>query len=252
MSTISSGGAAYFLQFQATPIILTGGVAGNIAGGALPLVNISNAISFPGGLLSPGIDLPDLDALFANFQPLPGSTLISQAIGEYPFANQAVAANAVIQQPLVISMLMTCPAGAGAGYSTKSTIMQSIQSTVDQHNKSGGLYTILTPSFPYTDCVMRGLTDVSGTQIKQVQWLYRWDFEKPLVTLQAAAQAYNAQMGQIANSMPGGTSGFGAQNLTGTTVGATAPTSIPSAGQGSLLISGGPSPVIGAAGIGGA
>jgi hypothetical protein len=244
MSTISPGGAAYFLQFQASPIILTGGVAGNIAGGALPLLNISSAISFPFGLLSPGSELPSLDGLFANFQPLPGSSLISQESGEYPFANQAVAANAVIQQPLTISMLMTCPAGAGAGYSSKSTVMQSIQSTIDQHNKSGGLYTILTPSFPYTDCVMLGLTDVSGSTTKQVQWLYRWDFRKPLITLAASQQAYNAQMGQIAANMPGGTLGTGQQNLVGTTVGAGAPGAIPSAGQGVGLLPGGGYPAL--------
>jgi hypothetical protein len=241
MSTISPGGSSFLLQFQATPIVLTGGLASGIAGGILPLVSVSNAISFPGGLLSTGSSFPDLDELFANFQPLPGSTLIDQAIGEYPFANQTVAANAVIQLPLKISMLMTCPAGAGGGYLTKSAVMQSIQATVSQHNQSEGLYTILTPAFAYTNCVMKALTDVSGTQTKQVQWLYRWDFEQPLVSLQAAAQAFNAQMSQIANNLPGGLTGFGQQNLVGSTVGGTAPASIPSAGQGSVLVGGGAS-----------
>jgi hypothetical protein len=244
MSTISPGGASFLLQFQATPIVLTGGVASGIAGGILPLVSVSNAISFPGGLLSTGTSFPDLDELFAYFQPIPGSTLIDQAIGEYPFANQTVAANAVIQQPLKISMLMTCPAGAGGGYLTKSAVMQSIQATVSQHNQSEGLYSILTPAFAYTNCVMKALTDVSGTQTKQVQWLYRWDFEQPLVTLQAAATAFNAQMSQIANNLPGGTTGIGPQNLVGSTIGASAATAIPSAGQGSVLLPGGGFPAL--------
>jgi hypothetical protein len=239
MSTMSSGAASYALQFQAAPIILTGGVASSIAGGVLPLINISNAISFPYGLLTTGSDLPTLDELFANYQPLPSSTLIDQEIGTYPFANQTVAANAVIQLPLKISMLMTCPAGAGAGYASKSTIMQSIQATVKQHNTSGGLYTIMTPAFAYTNCVMLRLTDVSGAQMKQVQWLYRWDFEQPLVTLAAAQQAYNAQMGRIAAGLPGGTTGTGPQSVAGTTVGGYAPASVPSTGQGAPTLPGG-------------
>lgn len=243
MSTISPGGAAYQLQYQISPIILTGGIASGVAGGLIPFVNISNAVSFVGGLLSGGT-LTSLDESFAYFQPLPQSTLIEQDIGEYPFANQTTAANAVIQKPLHISMLMICPAGAGGGYSSKSVVMQSIQTTVNQHNTSGGLYTILTPNFAYTNCVMRALVDVSGSGTHQVQWMYRWDFEQPLVTLQAAEQAYNAQMGQIAGNMPGGTSGTGAANLTGTTVGGMAPAAIPSTGQGSVTLPGGGYPAL--------
>ena len=202
--SISSGGASFKLEFQISPIVMTGGIAANILGGALPVLSLSNAISFVGGLLTPGSDAIGLDDYFAYFQPLPGGTLIDQQIGMYPFANQAVAANAVIQQPLTISMLMVCPAGRGGGYASKSAMMQSLQASFYSHNTSGGLYTILTPSFPYVDCVMTAMTDVSSGQTKQVQNAYKLDFLKPLVTLAAAAGAQNALMSQISSGMPVG------------------------------------------------
>ena len=115
--SLSSGAAAFKLSFAISPIVMTGGIASNVPGGVLPVLSISDAISFVGGLLSPGDDVLDLDDYFAYFQPLPGGTLIDQTIGMYPFANQTVAANAVIQQPLAISMLMISPAGRGGGRS---------------------------------------------------------------------------------------------------------------------------------------
>ena len=124
----------------------------------------------------------------------------------YPFANQQVAANAVIQQPLTISMLMVCPAGRGGGYSSKSALMQSLQASFNNHNTSGGLYTILTPAFPYTDCVMTAMTDISSGATHQVQNSYKLDFLKPLVTLAAASGAQNALMSQISAGLPTGLS----------------------------------------------
>ncbi len=199
---MSSGAVTFQLQYQVSPIVMTGGIASNLLGSMLPVLSLSNSISFIDGLLSPGSTAPSLDDYFAYFQPLPGGTLIDQQIGMYPFANQAVAANAVIQQPLTISMLMVCPVGAGGGYATKAALMQSLQSSFYQHNTSGGLYTILTPFFPYTDCVMTSMTDVSSGQTKQVQNAYKLDFLKPLVTLAAVSQAQNALMSQIGAGVP--------------------------------------------------
>jgi hypothetical protein len=232
----SSGLIAYRLQFDISPIVLTGGVASNIAGAALPLINISQALSFPGGLLQSGSDISSLDDFMLHFQPLPGSTLLDQQIGMYPFANQAVAANAVIQQPLAISMLMICPAGSGGGYLTKSATLNSLQATLQQHNQSEGLYTIITNAFTYTDCVMINMTDVSTGQTKQTQNMYKIDFIKPLISQAAAAQAFNALMGNISNNLPSSGTQFGTGNLTGSTVGAQAPSVVPSAGQGAITV----------------
>lgn len=206
MSGISSGAVAFQLAYQISPIVMTGGIASALPGSMLPLLSLSNALSFAGGLLTPGSVAPSTSEYFAYFQPLPGGTLIDQQIGMYPFANQTVAANAVIQQPLVISMQMVCPAGGGGGYATKAALMQSLQSSFDQHNKSGGLYTILTPFFPYVDCVMTAMTDISRGDTKQVQNTYKLDFLKPLVSLAAAQGAQNALMSQISGGVPTGLS----------------------------------------------
>jgi hypothetical protein len=198
----SSGLISYRLQFDISPIVMTGGIASAIPGAALPIIMLSDAIAFVGGILSSGGDALSLDDYFSHFQAYAGSTLIDQDIGMYPFANQTVAANAIIQKPLAISMLMFCPAGRGAGYASKSAIMTSIRQSFYQHNVNGGLYTILTPSYPYVDCVMSDMVDLSTTMTKQVQNIYKLDFIQPLVSLAAAQSAYNKEMGQVANGMP--------------------------------------------------
>lgn len=196
---ISPGLAAYKLTFQLSPIILTGGIAAAIPGGMLPIISITEAINFVDGLLSGGDNLDDLDGFFANFHPLPGASIIDQQIGKYPFANQAVAANAVIRQPLMISMRMICPARDNAGYATKLATMLALQATLSQHNAQGGTYTIATPSFFFVDCVMTGMRDTSNAGTKQPQNTWQLDFEKPLLTLADAQQAQNNLMSQISN-----------------------------------------------------
>ena len=74
MSGISAGAASFKLSFVLSPLVLTGGLASNIPGGALPALALSQAISFTGGLLNPGEPL-GLDDYFAQFQPLPGSDI---------------------------------------------------------------------------------------------------------------------------------------------------------------------------------
>lgn len=162
-------------------------------------MSITQALSFVDGLLSGGDDLTDLDDFFAHFVPVPGSTLADQQIGKYPFANQTVAANAVIAQPLNISLRMICPARDESGYALKLATMQALQATVTAHNASGGTYIVATPSHFYTNLVFLRLYDVARGDDVQVQNTYQWDFEAPLLTLQAAQQAQNNLMSQITN-----------------------------------------------------
>lgn len=199
---ISAGLEVFKLSFQLSPVILTGGIANFIPGGMLPLLSITQSASFLEGLLSGSDDLADPDQFFANFHPLPGATMIDQQIGKYPFANQTVAANAVITQPLTISMRMICPARGELGYAVKLATMMAVQATLAQHNASGGTYTIATPSFFFTNCVMLGMKDVSNTEDKQAQNTWQLDFEKPLLTLQDAQQAQNNLMSQISAGTP--------------------------------------------------
>jgi hypothetical protein len=196
--SISPGMAVFKMAFQLSPIILTNGIANLIPGGMLPIVLITEALNFVDTLLTGNLSsLENLDSFFANFHPLPGSTLISQAIGKYPLANQQVAANAIIVKPLTISVRMICPVQEEAGYFLKLATMMTLQSALSTHNVSGGTYTILTPSFPYTNCVFLQMTDVSSAESKQAQNAYQMDFEQPLLTLQSIQQAQNNLMSQI-------------------------------------------------------
>jgi hypothetical protein len=203
----SAGQWAYKLAFEISPITLTGGVALNIPGGMLPILAITQAGSYA-GLISGGANV-NPDDFFANFFPLPGSTLIDQQIGHYPFANQTVAANAIIVQPLTVSLLMRVPVRDPGGYATKLANMMAIQATLHQHNISGGTYTVATPVYPYTNCVMRGMVDVSSGDTLQAQIAYRLDFEQPLISLEDATAAQNIMMQQLTSGVKTSGANFG-------------------------------------------
>lgn len=201
--SISAGLVAWKMSFQLSPIIFNRGIATAMPGGMLPIIVITEALNFTEGLLSGAEDL-NLDDFFANFEPLPGSSLIDQAIGKYPFANQAVAANAVIRNPLQISMRMICPARGAAGYASKLATMTALQSAIAFHNSLGGTYTVATPSYFYTNCIMTGMKDTSRADSEQRQNTYQLDFEQPLLTLQDAIIAQGNLMSRITAALPVG------------------------------------------------
>lgn len=178
-------------SFVLSPIIFTYGIASNVDGGMLTISQV---------LHDDNIENPD-DA-FAQFQPLAGSNLIENVFGEYPFANQAVAANAVITQPLMISFLMICPVKLEDGYSDKLSRITSLKSSLDQHINSGGTFTLATPSYTYTNCLLISLKDVTGNDTKQSQSIWQWDFRKPLLTEEDADTAQNTMMNKISGGTP--------------------------------------------------
>lgn len=225
------GYAAYKLSFQLSPIILVNGIAAPMPGGLLPIIAITEAVNFAAGILSAGDNTLDLDDFFANFHPLPGASLIDQKLGEYPFANQAVAANAVIPQPLVISYRMFCPAQQSGGYAFKLATMMALQATLAQHNISGGTYTCATPSFFFTNCVMLGMRDTSAADSHQAQNTWQLDFRKPLLTLADAQQAQNNLMSRITNQtmIPGLPSWSGLEPTVGNQASVAGPSVVPAA-----------------------
>jgi hypothetical protein len=188
--------AAYTLAFQVSPIILQGGIAAGTPGGMLPIIALTGQlVSFvQGAVTNSGLTTADF---FAQFLPIPGATLINNAIGTYPFANQQVAANAIIQQPLNISLLMNAPVNSEGGYLTKLPIFTALQSSLQLHNNSGGTYSIATPAYIYTNCLMTGMSDVTGSDSKQNQTIWQLDFVQPLITLAQAAQAQNGLMSKL-------------------------------------------------------
>ena len=197
VSTISAlGNAAFQLAYELSPISFSGGIAQGIEGGVLPIIAITEATNFVLGLLSGPQNLT-LDNFFAHFQPLPGSTLLDLQISSYPFANQAVAANATISQPLTLSYLMRCPSRNIAGYWAKGSILTGLQQAITQHARLGGTYICATPAAYYPNGILTALRDVSDAQSKQPQNAYQWDFTFPLLTQQQAQATQNSLMSKI-------------------------------------------------------
>ena len=192
----SAGSSQFKLSYEINPIVLTGGIASGIPGGALTVLSLLQALSF--GALTGTSDV-GLDDTFANFYPLAGGTLIENQVGNYPFANMTVAANAMIAQPLAISLMMRIPVRDSGGYDTKTTVMTSLQNAIKQHCQAGGTFGVATPTFYYDNTLLIKLHDVSGGEILQAQYQYQWDFLKPLVTLDDAAAVQSASMALLSS-----------------------------------------------------
>lgn len=198
--SVSVGQSNFRIAYELSPIVLTGGIATNMPGGKLPILSLLQASSFSAGVLQ-GATLADAaqtdtDQFFAHFRPLPGADLIAQDIAHYPFANQAVAANATIQKPLRVGLRMIAPASSTVPFTMKLAIMTSVQNQLTAHNAAGGTYIVYTPSFFYTDCLLESLAQ-EGDDGNQSQVSWRWIFERPLLTLQSAQAAQNNLMGKL-------------------------------------------------------
>jgi hypothetical protein len=195
------------LLYQVSPIILTGGLASFISGGMLPMLALTNPNAFTNNLLGSNENF-ELDDAFAVFQPAVGGSLVEQIAATYPFANLSVAANAIIRNPINVSLLMMTPMRTEGAWAMKLAVMSALKATLDQHNNAGGTYTVCTPAMIYTDMILLNLTDVSIAQSPIPQNAWRWDFTRPLVSLQDAAGAESNLMNQITNGVapPGGTS----------------------------------------------
>jgi hypothetical protein len=172
MTTVSQ--TAFELAYEISPIYLVN-----------PLV----PIPVPLITLTEMFDIPGIEngEFFAHFKPLSNGTLEEWQIAEYPFANLTMAANAVIQMPLKISMLMVCPAQTGGGYTLKQAQLTALKLGIDTHIQSGGTFTILTPAYTYTNCLLTSLRDITPPSEKQVQIIYQWDFVQPLITTSAVS-----------------------------------------------------------------
>jgi hypothetical protein len=178
------------LSYQVCPIIMTGGIASQIPGGIMPLLML-----FGGGM-------NDLDDAFGAFNVLPGGNLIHQTISKYPFANQYVAANATINEPLTISVIMDAPMRGPRAWAVKQAVMTALKSTLESHNVQGGTYTVLTPAYMYDNLIMTSLTDNSRGNSSLPQNAWRFDFERPLVALADLQGAYNQLMNKITSGLP--------------------------------------------------
>ena len=195
------GRTLFQLGFQISPIILVNGLAIGMPGAMLPIVVLTEAVNFIQGLLAGGTTL-SLDNFFAQFEPLPGSRLISQTVGKYPLANQQVAANAVIAQPLNVSMRMLCPVRQPGGWITKLATLTALQTALAAHNASGGTYIVATPAQIWTNGLLTAVEDISSGRGSQTQTEFRFDFEFPLITQAQAQSVLGGLMSRISGGLP--------------------------------------------------
>lgn len=182
----------YIYSFQDSPIILVGGAAGT---GKLPISMVINAEFFPQGITQPGT--PSAKP-FASFRPVPGNTLVVNEVATYPFANQAVAANAVIASPLAVSIEMVLPMTSELPMWRKLGLITNLKSTIDQHTALGGYYIVVTPTFVYNTCLLTSLVDATDLDYgAQPQTRFIWNFEQPLLTSEQLQAAQNPTMSRI-------------------------------------------------------
>ncbi|EKJ9898009.1 hypothetical protein PJ369_000704 [Salmonella enterica] len=189
----------YKLGFEISPVILCDGVAQSIPGGMLPIVALTQSASYVSGLMGGAIELTDLDKYFCHWRAAPGGTMVDYDIGRYPFANQAVAANALLSQPLRIPMLMDAPVNENTGAMTKLVTLSSLQAVLQAHASLGGTFIVATPGIIYSNCILKAVRDVTGSNepLPQRQWL--WEFEQPLLSETGAEQAINSYLNKIDN-----------------------------------------------------
>ncbi len=238
---MSLGQSAFELGFVISPIVLTNGIAQNAPAGMVPIVSLLNGPGFFGdaninNAISLGVDAirAGTGDWFAYFDIPGGATLINNQYGMYPFANQRVAANAVIVQPSAVSLIMHCPWKNAGDAWIKTAIMAGLKTSLDQHTNLGGTYTVVTPSYTYTNQLLVSLRDVSapGAGDTQRQTTWEWAFTGPLLTLKDAEAAQNSLMQKIG---PNGTpvtgdpaSASGPQTAVGNPFSGQGPASAPS------------------------
>lgn len=207
----SSFRTIYDLAFQVSPIFLQGGIAASVPYGMLPIIALTGQIaSFAqSALLGQKFNIEDF---FARFVPLPGASVVSQSVGMYPFANQSVAGNATIQNPLNVSLRMIAPVKSPSGYITKLPILAALSSSLRQHNNAGGTYVVALPSHIYETMILVDMVDITGDQRQQqIEW--QLDFVAPLISQQSAQQAYSGLMSKIAaGQMTSPTDGWSGSN----------------------------------------
>ena len=180
--------SSYEYSFQTTPIMLRGGYAG---AGTLPIVNLLMPQNYPNGVTSASTSQYSMPT-FATFKPLPGCTLMENEVATYPVANQTTAANAVITNPLRISLEMLVPANGTITVLNKGPLIGALKATLDIHTAKGGWYDVITPAFVYQGCLLTSLIDASDDDFgkqPQVRWI--WNFMQPLINQAAAAASAN-------------------------------------------------------------
>lgn len=182
--------------YQIAPILLVQGIAANLPNnGQMTILALTEG--------SDSVNYADDNEYFAHFEPLPGGTLVDFTPAEYPFASMNMAANAMLQNALKISLKMLCPVRNNAhNYPALQATVTRIQQQLTAHILAGGSFTVATPGFIYSDCLLLAMRDISNAGDRKVQGAFQLDFAKPLVTQQAAEKTFNALYAKLAGGLP--------------------------------------------------
>ena len=194
-------GQAFKLAFEVSPILLVDGIASKIPGGVMPIAVLTEGLSIANGLLHGEIRTRSM----AAFTPMAGTTLVQQDICNLNLYNQVTAANATVRKPNRVVMQMIRPASTeDGGYTTKGMTFTALKMALDMHNHYGGCYTVLTPSFIYTRCLMRSFIDTSGfsEQNKQIQHTWQIEFEQPLSSVEQTVKTLASVLDKFDKGMP--------------------------------------------------
>ena len=190
----------FALRYQKCPILLVQGSGSAVPGTTIPITNITQANRYPKGVTQQASGL-SLDNYLFDFYPLSGASLIDNQVATYPFLNQTIAANAIITQPLRVSLIMLAPVNQAQGYAQKDSVFNSLKNALDLHISQGGTFTVLTPSYIYLNCLLTGLHDISAGDPKRPQDRWQWDFIQPLITAQQAQQVMSSAMSKLGNGL---------------------------------------------------
>lgn len=167
----------------------------------MPIAVLTEGLSITNGLLHGEIRTRSM----AAFTPMAGTTLVQQDLCNLNFYNQVTAVNATVRKPNRVVMQMIRPASTeDGGYTTKGMTFTALKMALDMHNQYGGCYTVLTPSFIYTRCLMRSFIDTSGfsEQNKQVQHTWQIEFEQPLSSVEQTVKTLASVLDKFDKGMP--------------------------------------------------
>lgn len=202
----STGRNVLKLGYEISPILLTGGVAEKLKG-TVPILLYTQAVATMNGLIAGGLhghlNIPDLDNMWCTWNQLGNSTLVDNDVATYPFANQTLAANAVVTQPLTVSMQMRCPPRGPGAMVTKLATLQALSAVLNKHVTMGGTFVVITPGQIYTDMILKKMTDTSPQPDKQPSSQFRLDFVRPLTQIDATVQKSATLISKLSGGMPG-------------------------------------------------
>lgn len=197
-------------NYEIAPIWLVGGIAQNQPNKKMSILKLTEG--------NENIVYADPNDYFAHFKVMSGGSLQDWGLAEYPFASMAMAANAVLQNPLKVSLIMYCPAQTNQNtYTAKSATITSLKYALDNHITNGGYFEVQTPAFTYSNCLLVSLRDITVQGDKQVQSMYQWDFSAPLILPSQTENVMNNLYQKLTQQLPVSVNAEGGIDQSGST-----------------------------------